>query len=91
MFPGSYDPLLIASSALPSKPLNSIALYDADAASALSFVKKKLKDAGIDQEFTQEQTTYVERLGGRASDLESVRLSSYFCLANLSFKIFHCS
>jgi hypothetical protein len=58
--------------ALPTKPLNSIALYDADAASALSFVKQKLKDMGVDYTFTSEQTAYVERLGGRASDLESV-------------------
>ncbi|KIM87636.1 hypothetical protein PILCRDRAFT_815213 [Piloderma croceum F 1598] len=58
--------------ALPSKPLSSIALYDADAASALSFVKQKLKDAGVDQTFTAEQTAYLERLGGRASDLESL-------------------
>jgi hypothetical protein len=64
--------LLITLLALPSKPLNSIALYDADAASALSFVKQKLKDAGVDQTFTPEQTAYLERLGGRASDLESV-------------------
>jgi len=58
--------------ALPSKPLNSIALYDADAASALSFVKQKLTDAGVDQTLSPEQTAYVERLGGRASDLESL-------------------
>jgi hypothetical protein len=63
--------------ALPSKPLNSIALHDADTASALSFVKQKLKDAGVDQIFTSEQTAYVERLGGRAVDLESVRPSAY--------------
>jgi hypothetical protein len=58
--------------ALPSKPLSSIALYDADAASALSFVKQKLGDADINLEYTHAQTEYVERLGGRASDLESV-------------------
>ena len=73
-------------SALPSKPLNSIALYDADAASALSFVKQKLTDAGVDQTFTPEQTAYVERLGGRASDLESVccplLLTSVYVLKN---------
>ncbi|TFK42802.1 RNA12 protein-domain-containing protein [Crucibulum laeve] len=58
--------------ALPSKPLNSISLSDADAASSLSFVKQKLHDAGIDVGFTAEETKYVERLGGRASDLESL-------------------
>ncbi|OBZ75791.1 Mitochondrial escape protein 2 [Grifola frondosa] len=56
--------------ALPSKPLSLIALSDADNASALSFVKQKLHDVGVEVEFTPEQTAYVERLGGRASDLE---------------------
>lgn len=65
--------------ALPSKPLNSIALYDADAASALSFVKQKLQDAGINLDFSQEQVAYIDRLGGRASDLESVSISNQSC------------
>lgn len=59
--------------ALPSKPLNSIALYDADAASALQFVKQRLHESGIDADFSEKETMYVERLGGRASDLASVR------------------
>ncbi|KAJ7871518.1 RNA12 protein-domain-containing protein [Mycena olivaceomarginata] len=58
--------------ALPSKPLNAIALSDADAASALAFVKRKLKDADINLEYTREQVASVERLGGRATDLESL-------------------
>ncbi|KAJ7702409.1 exonuclease [Mycena rosella] len=58
--------------ALPSKPLYAIALYDADAASALAFVKRKLKDADINLDYTREQVASVERLGGRASDLESL-------------------
>ncbi|KAJ7470384.1 RNA12 protein-domain-containing protein [Mycena latifolia] len=58
--------------ALPSKPLHAIALYDADAASALAFVKRKLKDADINLDYTPEQVASVERLGGRASDLESL-------------------
>ncbi|KAI6036881.1 RNA12 protein-domain-containing protein [Pisolithus microcarpus] len=58
--------------ALPSKPLNFIALSDADVQSALSFVKKRLRDAVITFELTPEQTACVERLGGRASDLESL-------------------
>ncbi|KAJ7210678.1 RNA12 protein-domain-containing protein [Mycena haematopus] len=57
---------------LPSKPLNTIALYDADAASALAFVKRKLKDADINLEYTREQVACVQRLGGRATDLESL-------------------
>ncbi|KAJ7929322.1 RNA12 protein-domain-containing protein [Mycena leptocephala] len=58
--------------ALPSKPLNAIALSDADAASALAFVKRKLRDADINLDYTREQIACVERLGGRASDLESL-------------------
>ncbi|KAF8208542.1 exonuclease [Mycena galopus ATCC 62051] len=58
--------------ALPSKPLNTIALYDADAASALAFVKRKLEDAHINLEYTRGQVTSVERLGGRATDLENL-------------------
>lgn len=58
--------------ALPSKPLNVIALSDADSASALSLVRQKLQDAQGEIEFGREETAYVERLGGRAEDLESV-------------------
>ncbi|OSX64663.1 hypothetical protein POSPLADRAFT_1044153 [Postia placenta MAD-698-R-SB12] len=58
--------------ALPSQPLNLITLSDADNASALSFVKQKLHDAGVDVRFNSEQRTYIQRLGGRASDLESL-------------------
>ncbi|KAK0210434.1 RNA12 protein-domain-containing protein [Desarmillaria ectypa] len=58
--------------ALPSKPLNLIALDDADTASALAFVKQKLKDANIDLQFSHVQTAYLERLGGRSSDLETL-------------------
>ncbi|KAF8184984.1 RNA12 protein-domain-containing protein [Mycena galopus ATCC 62051] len=58
--------------ALPSKPLNAIALSDADAASALAFVKRKLKDADINLEYSREQVASVERLGGRATDLDSL-------------------
>lgn len=59
--------------ALASKPLNSIALYDADPASSLAFVKQKLRDAGVNVSFTGDEVKYLQRLGGRASDLESVR------------------
>ncbi|THH15607.1 hypothetical protein EW146_g4901 [Bondarzewia mesenterica] len=58
--------------ALPSKPLNAIALYDADAASALQFVKQRLRESDADAEFTAHQTECIERLGGRASDLASL-------------------
>jgi hypothetical protein len=49
-----------------------VALYDADFASALQFVKQRLHEIGVEAEFTSAQTAYVERLGGRASDLASV-------------------
>ncbi|KAF7800270.1 hypothetical protein EIP86_011517 [Pleurotus ostreatoroseus] len=58
--------------ALPSKPLNIIALADADKASALSLVKEKLHAANVDVDFGRDETEYVERLGGRAEDLESL-------------------
>ncbi|KAI0273842.1 RNA12 protein-domain-containing protein [Gloeopeniophorella convolvens] len=58
--------------ALPSKPLNMIALFDADTASALQFVKARLHEAGVDVDFSPEETVMVERLGGRASDLSSL-------------------
>ncbi|KAI0721515.1 exonuclease [Cerioporus squamosus] len=58
--------------ALPSKPLNQISLSDADNASALSFVQQKLHDGGMDVKFSQAQISYIARLGGRASDLESL-------------------
>ena len=58
--------------ALPSKPLNSIALSDADASSSLSFVKQKLHDSGSDIGISVQDARHIGRLGGRASDLESV-------------------
>lgn len=63
---------LALSAALPSKPLNTVALSDADASSALKFVQNKLQDAGVDVALNKDQTSYLERVGGRASDLESV-------------------
>lgn len=56
--------------ALPSKPLNSIALYDADAPTALSFVRRRLHDAGVTLDLTPAQQKAIECLGGRTSDLE---------------------
>ncbi|KAG2158089.1 RNA12 protein-domain-containing protein [Suillus bovinus] len=56
--------------ALPSKLLNSIALYDADAPTALSFVRQRLHDAGVTSDLTHVQKKAIERLGGRTSDLE---------------------
>ncbi|KAG1759396.1 RNA12 protein-domain-containing protein [Suillus occidentalis] len=56
--------------ALPSKPLNSIALYDADAPTALSFVRRRLHDAGVTSDLTPAQKKAIACLGGRTSDLE---------------------
>ena len=39
-----------------------------------AIVKQKLHDSGVDINFTQQQLADIERLGGRASDLESVSL-----------------
>jgi hypothetical protein len=52
--------------------LFSVALSDADAASALSFVKDKLGDAAVQLEFHDAQIASLQKLGGRAIDLESV-------------------
>ena len=66
----------------PSKPLNFVAIYDADAASSLQFVKQRLGESGFDVGFTPDQTERIGRLGGRASDLAAVclRLAIYFPL-----------
>ncbi|KAF7319445.1 hypothetical protein HMN09_00283000 [Mycena chlorophos] len=69
--------------ALPSKPLQTIALSDADTESALAFVKHKLDDARICLDYTAEQIASIQRLGGRASDLHDVRSK----LLNLSVLI----
>ena len=55
-----------------SKPLNTIALSDADEETALAFVQQKLKEAKLDVELTPKATTCIGRLGGRASDLDNV-------------------
>nr|GAT47512.1 predicted protein [Mycena chlorophos] len=58
--------------ALPSKPLQTIALSDADAESALAFVKHKLDEARIRLDYTAQQVASIQRLGGRASDLHNL-------------------
>ncbi|KAJ3864348.1 exonuclease [Lentinula novae-zelandiae] len=58
--------------ALQSKPLNFVALYDADETSALAFVQEKLHEADVDVTLSREEKTYVQRLGGRSVDLESL-------------------
>ncbi len=51
-----------------------IALHDADNQSALQYVKAKLSDVGINVRLSVEETEMVDCLGGRASDLATVRL-----------------
>ena len=60
-----------------SSPLNTIALSDADAETALAFVQQKLKEVKLDIQLTPKATASVERLGGRASDLDSVRFLNF--------------
>lgn len=74
------------------RPLNTIALSDADSSSSLSFVKQKLLDSGIDVGISPQETQYVERLGGRESDLESVRIfcfTSIVCKFMFLFQLIH--
>jgi len=61
-----------AAAALPTKPLNAVALADADTASSLTYINQKLREASMDYTITPEEQTLVERVGGRASDLETV-------------------
>lgn len=57
--------------ALPSKPLLSISLGDADPATAMAFVRGKISALGPVQ-LTPEDEAWVEKLGGRAGDLDSL-------------------
>lgn len=63
------------STALPSKPLHTVALSDADTSSALAYVMHKLNLGNEPTSFTVEQEKCIERLGGRASDLETVSIT----------------
>ncbi|KZT44087.1 hypothetical protein SISSUDRAFT_1057085 [Sistotremastrum suecicum HHB10207 ss-3] len=56
--------------ALPSRPLGYIALSDADRDSALRFVMSKLHESGYNKDVTSQDIELIERLGGRANDLE---------------------
>ncbi|CAE6410859.1 unnamed protein product [Rhizoctonia solani] len=57
--------------ALPSRPLTSIALSDADADTALKYVTWKLSDAGLVQSLRSNELKILEKLGGRISDLDT--------------------
>ena len=75
----------VAHKALPSKPLNTVALHDADHESALRLVKTRLHDAGVDVQFSPSETEKIQYLGGRASDLASVCLYP----AHVTFAVQH--
>lgn len=54
--------------ALPSKPLNSVSLADADENNSLSYVRDKLKG----QTLSTDDSAQVAKLGGRMVDLETL-------------------
>lgn len=56
--------------ALPTKPLNSVSLADADEANSLTYVKDKLKGSKLT--LSSEDSTEVAKLGGRMVDLETL-------------------
>lgn len=60
---------------MPSKPLHTVALSDADSASALAFVEQKLRDHDAIEKFSSDERKSIERLGGRANDLTTVCIS----------------
>jgi len=57
---------------LPTKPLNAVALADADPASSLSYIKEKLEESGVGYNIPTDEQYLVERVGGRASDLDTI-------------------
>ncbi|KAJ7582539.1 RNA12 protein-domain-containing protein [Mycena floridula] len=59
----------VLAKALPTKPLHFVSLSDADSASSLAFIQRKLGDR---VDFTRQEMQLIERLGGRARDLESL-------------------
>lgn len=52
---------------LPARPLNSIALADADRANSLAYVTEKLGES-----VSEEETKQVDKIGGRMVDLETL-------------------
>ena len=51
-----------------------IALSDVDNANALQLVRAKLRETGTEIQLSHDDTEMINWLGGRASDLASVRL-----------------
>jgi len=56
--------------ALPSKPLNSVVLSDADDRNSLEFVREKLSAPDAPMELTERDKANIAKLGGRMVDLE---------------------
>jgi hypothetical protein len=56
--------------ALPSKPLNSVVLSDADDSNSLEFVREKLSTADKPMELSERDKENIAKLGGRMVDLE---------------------
>jgi hypothetical protein len=57
-------------SALPTKPLNTISLADADRENSMAYVVSKLGSTG--SSLSPEETEQIEKIGGRMIDLELV-------------------
>lgn len=57
--------------ALPSKPLNTVALSDADEINSLNYVQEKL-GSGQERALTLDEGQQIAKLGGRMVDLETL-------------------
>jgi len=54
------------------RPLTTIALDDVDTMTALRFVTARLGDLELMQHLSADQVSYIERLGGRSSNLDAL-------------------
>ena len=61
--------------ALPTKPLNTISLADADRENSMAYVVSKLGSTGAT--LSPEETEQIEKIGGRMIDLELVSESRW--------------
>ncbi|KAF8337623.1 RNA12 protein-domain-containing protein [Cantharellus anzutake] len=57
---------------LGARPLTAVSLEDADTMTALQFVTAHSSNAELMQRLTLEKLSYIERLGGRVSDLDAL-------------------
>lgn len=71
-------------SALSTSPLNYISFSDADSESALAFVKSRIAEVeGRTPSLSSKEVELICRLGGRASDLQTVRENGSFSALHL--------